>query len=44
MACASVFLSDTELSIRLPDLASIFTAEIWGIITALEEIKIASES
>ena len=36
--------SDTELSMRLPDSASIFTAEIWAIITALEEIKNASES
>ena len=25
--------------LRLPDLASIFTAEIWAIIKALEEIK-----
>ena len=44
MACATVFPSDTELSMRLPDSASIFTAEIWAIITALEEIKTASES
>ena len=29
---------------KLPDLASIFTAVIWAIITALEEIKNASES
>ena len=41
---ACVFPSDTELSMRLPDLASIFTAEIWAIITSLEEIKHASES
>ena len=40
----TVFPSDTELSMRLPDSASIFTAEIWAIITALEEIKNASES
>ena len=32
MACATVFPSDTELSMRLPDSASIFTAEIWAII------------
>ena len=44
VACATVFPSDTELSMRLPDSASIFTAEIWAIITALEEIKNASES
>ena len=37
MACATVFPSDTELSMRLPDSASIFTAEIWTIITALEK-------
>ena len=44
VACATVSPSDTELSMRLPDSASIFTAEIWAIITALEEIKNASES
>ena len=44
VACATVFPSHTELSMRLPDSASIFTAEIWAIITALEEIKNASES
>ena len=27
------------MSMRLPDSASIFTAEIWAIIEALEEIK-----
>ena len=31
-------------SMRLPDSASIFTAEIWAIIKALEEIKNASAS
>ena len=36
--------SDTELSMILPDSASIFTAEIWAIITALEEFKNASAS
>ena len=44
MACATVFPSDTEISMRLPPSASIFTAEIWAIITALEEIKNASAS
>ena len=43
-SCATVFPSDTELSMRLPDSASIFSAEIWAIITALEEIKNASAS
>ena len=44
MACATVFPSDTELSMRLPDSASIFTAEIWAIIKALDEMKNASAS
>ena len=34
-----VFPLNTKFSMRLPDSASIFTAEIWAIITALEEIK-----
>ena len=29
---------------RLPDSASIFTAEVWAIIKALEQIKISSAS
>ena len=34
------FLSpNTVISMRLPDSAFIFTAEIWAIIKALEEIK-----
>ena len=44
VACATVFPSDTTFSMRLPDSASIFTAEIWAIIKALEEIKNASAS
>ena len=44
VACATVFPSDTELSKRLPDSASIFTAEMWAIISALEEIKNGSAS
>ena len=44
VACATVFHSDTEFSMRLPDSASIFTAEIWAIIKALDEIKNASAS
>ena len=39
MACATVFPSDTVISVSLPDSASIFTAEIWAMIDALEEIK-----
>ena len=41
---ATVFPSNTELSMRLPDSASIFTAEIWAINTTLEEIKNSSAS
>ena len=44
VACATVFPSDTEFSMRLPDSASIFTAEIWAIIKALDEMKNASAS
>ena len=44
VACTTVFPSDTEFSLRLPDSASIFTAEIWAIIKALGEIKNASAS
>ena len=36
--------SDITFSMRLPDSASIFTAEIWAIIKALEKIKNASAS
>ena len=39
-----VFPSDTEFSTRLPDSASIFTADIWAIDKALDEIKNASAS
>ena len=38
VACATVFPSDTVISMRLPDSASIFTAEVWAIIKALEQI------
>ena len=44
VACATVFPSDTTFSMRLPDSASIFTAEIWAINTDLEGIKNASAS
>ena len=39
VANATGFPSNTVISMRLPDLASIFTAEIWAIIKSLEEIK-----
>ena len=35
-----VFPSNTVISMRLPDSASVFTAEVWAIIKALEQIKI----
>ena len=44
VACATVFPSDTEFSMRLPDSVSILTAEIWAIIKALDEMKNASAS
>ena len=39
VACATVFPSNTVISMRLPDSASVFTAEGWAIIKALEQIK-----
>ena len=39
MACATGFPSNTVISMRLPDSAFIFTAEIWPIIKALEQIN-----
>ena len=39
VACATVFPSDNVISMRLPDSASVFTAEVWAIIKALEQIK-----
>ena len=39
VACATVFLSDTVISKRLNDSVSIFTAGIWAVIKALEQIK-----
>ena len=39
VACATVFPSNTVIFMRLPDSASIFTAEILAIFKALEEIK-----
>ena len=37
VACATVFPSDTVISMKLPD--SIITAENWVIIKVLEQIK-----
>ena len=39
VACATVYPSNTIISMTLSDLASIFTVEIWAIIKALEEIE-----
>ena len=39
VACAIVFPSNTVISMRLPDSASVFSAEVWAIIKALEQIK-----
>ena len=44
MVYATVFQLDTEFSMRLCDSASIFTAEIWAIIKALDEMKNTSAS
>ena len=39
VACAKDFPSNTIISMRLIDSASIFTAEIWAIVKVLKEIK-----
>ena len=39
VACATVFPPNTVISMKLPDSASVFTAEVWAIIKALEQIK-----
>ena len=44
MACATVFPSNTVISMTLPDSASVFTAEVWAIIKALEQINISTAS
>ena len=44
VACATVFPSNTVISMRLPDSASVFTAEVWAIIKALEQIKNSTAS
>ena len=44
VACATVFPSNTVISMRLPDSTSVFTAEVWAIIKALEQIKICTAS
>ena len=40
IACATVFPSDTVISMRLPNSASVFTADIWVIVKALHKLKI----
>ena len=44
VACATVFSSNTVISMTLPDSASVFTAEVWAIIKALEQIKDSTTS
>ena len=44
VACATVFTSNTVISMRLPDSASVFTAEVWAVIKALEQIKDSNAS
>ena len=44
VTCATVYPSYTVISMRLPDSASVFTAEVWAIIKALEQIKISTAS
>ena len=44
VACAIVFPSNTVISMRLPDSASVFTADVWAIIKALEQIKDSTAS
>ena len=44
VACATVFPSNTVIYMRLPDSASVFTAEVWAIIKALEQIKDSNAS
>ena len=39
-----MFPSKTVISIRLPDSASVFTAEVWAIIKSLEQINIFTAS
>ena len=39
VTCATVCPSDTVISMRLPDSASIVIAEMWAIIKSLEKIK-----
>ena len=39
LACDTVYSPNTIISMRMPDSASIFTAEICAIIKALKEIK-----
>ena len=38
VACAAISLSNTVVSMRFPDSASVVTAETWAVIKALDEI------
>ena len=38
------FPSNTVISMRLPDSASVFTGEVWAVIKALEQIKDSNAS
>ena len=38
VACAAIFPSNTVISMRLPDSASVFTAEMWTIIKTYKYI------
>ena len=44
VVCATVFPSNTVISMILPETASVFTAEVWAIIIFLEQIKMSSAS
>ena len=39
VAWAAIVVSNTVISMRLPDSASIFIAQVWAIVKALEQIK-----
>ena len=44
VVCATVFPSNIVISMRLPDSASVCTAEVWAIIKALEQMKDSTAS
>ena len=43
VACATVFPSDTVISMRLPDSASMFTVEVWAVINEQITVSVASK-